>query len=460
MEAGIFHNDDCCETLYICYFHMMTRCEMRCLCKSIVGEDGLYRRFKIIFLPKSRKIPKFYLGISRWIVLHRHATRRPLYGGLLFSLAAITSQGSAQSIGLAPLIKAPREWSLGRFQAKLDERLRACGLPGIKVDQLLGKGTAEGIRRLGQCPGFVPADTAIGRITSALWQQLIGEPFPSLAERAYTLTYNFEGTDYTSFLWNVGQPADPTAFGTWGPFGATLAQTGEIQRILRKVSQAPAGRAPIDAAFQQALTAGIRPVQYSWRAGYCSGRVDRRSASGSALLLGLSTPLSDSDRRQLSSAFCDNAEYWVWPAAFALLGERADIRSAYDAYYRDQNRRIAQTLADLYKSLGFLTTETDWAFFLDRATQFTTDIANARNALQALPASASPAARRLAVSRASRPGDPAQKRLRVGRDMAFVAGSSSELLDDYEKGAWQYVRPLTAEQLGLGDRSDVCDNPY
>lgn len=386
--------------------------------------------------------------------------RSALPAVFLLAITATSSQGCAQSIDFSRPVRTPAQWPLGRFQARLDDRLKTCGLSGIKVDQWLGSGTVDGIRRLGRCPSYGSAGAANGRITPDLWHQVMAEPFPSVAERAQTLTYNFEGTDYTAFLWNVGQPADPHAFGTWGPFGATLAQGGEIQRILRMVSQAPAGLKLIEAAYEQARAGTVHSVRYNWRAAYCAGRADMRAASGQNLLLGLSVPLTRDDRAQLSSAFCDDAEYWVWPDAFLILGQKPEIRSAYDAYYHDQNRRIVRALAELYVQLGFPITEIDWAFFLDRATQFSTDIAKARSALKALPASSTPAMRRLAVSRASRPSSEAQKRLRVGRDMAFIAASSPGLLDAFESSAWRYVGMLSAEQLGLSDGSVVKDNPY
>lgn len=54
-----------------------------------------------------------------------------------------------------------------------------------------------------------------------------------------------------------------------------------------------------------------------------------------------------------------------------------------------------------------------------------------------------------------------QRRLRIGRDMAFVAGGLGQgALTEEEKAAWIFVGQLTAEQLGLSDMRRPGENPF
>jgi hypothetical protein len=135
---------------------------------------------------------------------------------------------------------------------------------------------------------------------------------------------------------------------------------------------------------------------------------------------------------------------------------------AYDQYFGEQNRKVADRLAQLYSKLGYTASEVDWAFFLDRGTQYTTDLSLAEAALRKLDPKATPAQRRLAISRASRPSvGGEQLRLRVGRDMAFIVGSLGRTaLTDEEYDDWQYVGGFTAEQLDLDDSRTISANPF
>jgi hypothetical protein len=156
-------------------------------------------------------------------------------------------------------------------------------------------------------------------------------------------------------------------YGTWGPFGATFAQGGEIQAIMAVFAARPSGRAAIDAAFAQAASQTTPPPLYAWRDSYCQRTATMIPAmSSAALLLSMSVPLSQADRRSLEGEFCAATRYAMLPRAFAILGSNAEIRTAYDAKYADQNRRIVQALASIYQRVGQAPTELDWAFWIAR----------------------------------------------------------------------------------------------
>jgi len=388
--------------------------------------------------------------------------------GSLLCLGWLLAAGNpvrAQTIEFSPTLRTSSAWPLGRFQAALSEALIACGKAGISVDQKLGSGTADGIKRLRACNGYDTNDgpDAASKLTPGLWAKVMSQPFPTIADRARVITYNYEGTDYTRFLWNVGQPSDPYAYGTWGPFGATLAAGGEIQAIFKSVAQGPGGTQKIEKAFSDAQ--GSPVPSYSWRANFCAtAKPSPPSKAGGELLLSLTSPLSASNKGDLAGEFCSDSHAGAWPAAFRILGADPVVIDAYEAKYAGQNRKVADRLAQIYRKIGLPITEIDWAFFLDRGTQFTTGLDAAETALKSLPSAASAGRRRLAISRASLPADDAkhriQRRLRIGRDMAFVAGSELSLMTSVEKDNWHYTGPLTAEKLGLSDANAVANNPF
>lgn len=375
------------------------------------------------------------------------------------------NRAGGQTVEFSPMVKTSAAWPLGRFQAELAKALVSCGVQTISVDQKLGSNTADGIARLRRCKGYETSDgpDLARKLTPQLWSKLMNEPFPSIADRSRVITYNYEGTDYTRFLWNVGQPADPYAYGTWGPFGATLAQGGEIQAIIQTVIKQPGGAEKVRAAF--ASTAFATPAKYAWRKDYCAkNRPVSAGKRGADLLLSLPRPLTASAQRDLESEFCADDRYSLWPAAFQILGSDKDVIAAYDAKYAVQNKNVAARLASVYSKLSLPISEIDWVFFLDRGTQYTTDLVAAEAAIRALPAGASAARRRLAISRASLPPEDKehhkQRHLRIGRDMAFVAGSASVDMSPGEVADWRYVGPLTAEAFGLSDDRTIGINPF
>jgi hypothetical protein len=386
-------------------------------------------------------------------------------------LEAVPGPAWAQTIRFEPIIvKTPGTWPLGRFQRALRDRIQRCRGSGFDANGVLGRYTASAISDLRSVCRLATSDPAAEArlLTPAIWGVVMGdEPFPSVGDRARLLTYNYEGTDYTTFLWNVGEANDIRAFGTWGPFGATLAAGGEIQRIVRHLAGTSDGWHVVARAFSAAAAAGPDfTYTYAWRDAACASGAVQGKRSGLALLMTLNQSpegLSVQDRADLRAEFCADDRYLTWPRAFLLLGDIPSVRAEYDAFYAVQNRAAVAGFADLYHRLGWAPTEIDWAFFLDRQTQFTTDLALAEEALRALPAGASPAARRLAIGRSHLP-DPThleQHTLRRGRDMTFVVGALGEAaLTAEERAAWEHADPRRAEDFGLSDQRTPAGNPF
>ena len=120
---------------------------------------------------------------------------------------------------------------------------------------------------LAQCPAVAPkltadAEARAGALTQAYWQALVGDPEPSVDDRARTLMLTYEATDYTDMEWNFCQsrplfnPAagnrvcfsnDPRSYLTWGPNGATGGGGREVQLILQAVDAATPSL--LDASF-------------------------------------------------------------------------------------------------------------------------------------------------------------------------------------------------------------------
>ena len=191
--------------------------------------------------------------------------------------------------------------------------------------------------------------------------------------------------------------------------------------------------------------------------------------SGAALLRSLAKPVSAADKTALRREFCGDA-YRVWYRAFRTLGEQQPVREAFDAHYTAQNRRIVAGFSRLYTERALPRTETDWAFFLDRATQFSTDMALAGAGLDTLETAATPARRRLAISRAHRPKRDCPERAnglcvgwltRVGRDMSYVVDALGEgVMTAEEATAWRGYGMRRASSLGLDDVIAVDAAPY
>lgn len=361
-----------------------------------------------------------------------------------------------------------RYWQVGALQDRLNAALTACNLPaGLTVDYEPGRVTAGAIRRLRTCDAFkIEGEENSGALTAALWTRLWPDaPLPTLAERTRVFTFSFETTDYNEFLWNVGQPGDPYAWGTWAPFGATIGAGGEIQTIARAIE----ARAPgtIAAAFAQASSEpdALDPP-HGWRTEHCANTAHTQpNTSGATLLLSLTAPWGNAtaaERQALINEFCADDQYRKWFGAFRALGDNPVVREAFDTHYATQNRRIVRRLAALYERRGWTPTEIDWAFFLDRGTQFTTSESAANAALDALAPTATPAQRRLAISRSSLPTQASQRNLRIARDMAFILDdpAAAAELNTEERRLWDYYAKRLASQVGLSDERSVPASPF
>ncbi len=388
-------------------------------------------------------------------------------------LAAPTA--SAQTSEPAVLFSFEKVLRLSRWrgppsdlQTRLNTALAVCGQSQIRVDYLPGpSGTGGAIERLRNCDGFrIAGEEGRRDLTEALFARLWPDtPPPSVAERSFVLTLSFENTDYHQFLWNVGQAADPHAWGTWGPFGATLGAGGEIQAIAAEIERTSPGL--IAAAFATGAAGSSMPnPRTSWRTAYCAAQ--NRSTpqiSGAELLLSLSRPLNAQDRERLKDEFCSDSHFRIWYGAFRALAAHPEVVAAFDAHYAAQNRAIAARLAGLYEtrrlrsgSDTWIPTEVDWAFFLDRATQFSTDLEAAGAALDALPADASPALRRQTLARSSYPAIAQHRRLRIGRDVAFYVDGAE--LNDEERDGWEHYGGRRAAQAGLSDARRPAAPPF
>lgn len=403
----------------------------------------------------------------------------------VFAAFAPAENASAQGVGVRLLsfeqpLRLSRWWALGGLQQRLNTALAACGLSDrVVVDYKPGPGTGNAIAALRRCSDFAIAGEDGRRdLTVALWVKLFPDVNPpSAGDRIRALIFTFENTDYDEFLWNVGQPTDPTAWGTWGPFGATLAHGAEIQRVIDLVEKRNPGL--VAQAFSDAERAGdARAPSTRWRPNFCAANPQASpDVSGYALLMSLGRPvpstrfrLTEAERTNLRREFCDDARYRVWYGAFARLGDATSVRQAYDDLYAAQNRQIVSAFSRSYAQRSLPRTETDWAFFLDRATQFTPQTVAIGKALDEASGAGTPAERRLAVSRSHRPkkacpdrpdGICVQWKTRVGRDMAYVIDALGEgPLTDEERAAWQYYGRRRASSLGLDDVANLEMSPY
>src|SRR5262245_14615642 len=146
--------------------------------------------------------------------------------------------------------------SIAKAQALANAALAACGRPAtIGADGKFGAGTRDALAALARCPAFTSklaadGDARAGALTHAYWDALVGQPAPTVNDRAHTLMLTYEATDYTRMEWNFCQsqpqfnPAagrntcisnDPRSYLTWGPNGATAGGGREVQLILQSV---------------------------------------------------------------------------------------------------------------------------------------------------------------------------------------------------------------------------------
>ena len=147
-----------------------------------------------------------------------------------------------------------------------------------------------------------------------------------------------------------------------------------------------------------------------------------------------------------------------WKDGFARLGTSPQVQRVYDALYgsaASDGGKIAQFYR-LYASVGMVPTEVDYAFMIDRATQFSgpgaTTIAAATAAMKTRGAGANPGELRRWLALNFRPSN--QRTDRLGRDVVFYIDAmeaSGQSLTAEEKSAWTGRNAIRAKDAGLSD---------
>ena len=366
---------------------------------------------------------------------------------------------------------------VGAFNAALKTALLGCGatVPSEVTARpgALSTASAVAIRRLRACSGWnLDGEAGSGDITEALWRKLLPDmPVPDAFARMFIATLTLEGTDYDRLEWNYSQ-SDPTAWATWGPYGATLGQSAEIQKILDAVESASPG--VVENAFRRAAqdTTDIReqPSQ-AGRAQYCPAST-RDPADDYALFKAILPLRNEAAGRAMRVAFCDDRRFATWVRAFRILGEQPLVRRAYDAYYLGEGSKVARYLATTrrgYAAAGAAATEIDLAMGMDGQTQLSSraDADALSKAIKALGPQATPVDRRVAISEAL-PASARNRRDRCGRDQVFIHDNVQTTTSQpvctgvtARKGrppepwdanvAWRTRGVFTAEDVGLRD---------
>ncbi len=394
------------------------------------------------------------------------------------------SAGSPTIIALQDLsgvqLKGSKFRHAGLFNTRLAAALTACGKPQaaarISTRGLLSRETAAGVRALRSCPGFELADEGdTGDVTEALWAKLLPEvPIPNAFERMFVVTLTLEGTDYDHFEWNYNA-VDPTAWGTWGPYGATVGQGAEVQKILGAVDNGGANPL-VRKAFSDAKAVPSAPADLP-SASRAASRSDlcRTPASGPAddyelfrKILPLSGPAAG---EALRAAYCDDQRFATWIKAFRLLGAAGAIRRAYDRHYFTAANRVAAYIAATraaYADAGVTATEIDIAMGVDGQTQFSgrANRAKVSAAVLSAGAEATPAQRRAAISEKI-PTSPRNRKDRCGRDGVFFVDALATVPapvvcrgpDWTLKSAWSGRAGFTTATVGLVDRDGSAVAP-
>jgi hypothetical protein len=347
---------------------------------------------------------------------------------------------------------------LAEVQSKLNALPADCRpIPALTVNGLFGSKMRDAIRKAVSCPGVqnsLPSDSEArnGALTDALWTILFpGRSKPSVYERAMVVVLTQEATDYDHAEWNFCQsrpfydPAhgqstchsnDPTSFLTWGPRGATAGGGGEVQRILYAVDADPNMKAIVDSSF-----------------GSTSSDVRR--------LTGL-------DAKDVGAFLC---KIWIdpqlrqqWKDGFARFGASPQVQRVYDALYASSSAdggKIAQYYR-LYASAGIVPTEVDYAFMIDRATQFSgpgaKTIAAAAAAMKSSGARSTPVELRRWIALNFRPSN--QRTDRLGRDVVFYVDgleASGQGLTPEERTAWNGRNALRSRDAGLSESMQIAE---
>lgn len=369
-----------------------------------------------------------------------------LWLAIAASLAPVASQAHAEDRVLYRYTAtATFDGAFGpvaRAQQAIEARLKACGAPtSLGAYGWFGPKTRQAIIKLAACPGVaaaLPADSTArtGDLTQALWAAVVGGPEPDLSARALSLTLSFEDTDYTRAEWNFCQSKplydpvlgegvcysnDRKSYVTWGPNGATAGHGREIQYVLSRVGDP----ALVASSFAEEAPAVLR-----------------------LLLLpegGRATEI------YLCGIWAEPARREAWRAGFRRFGAAAAVRQAYGELYRSTSFDGGKIAAfhKAYEDRGLTVTEIDFAFFVDRAAHTSVAYDAVFAALQ--PGLTNAEARRR-IAQQLRPGNPDQKRDRLGRDVAYYVDAfpAAGLTPD-ERSAWDDRGRRRASDVGLSD---------
>ena len=347
---------------------------------------------------------------------------------------------------------------LAEVQKKLNQLSVECKpARTLAVNGQFGPRMRDAIKKAASCPDVrnsLPPDSEArnGALTDALWAILFpARPKPSVYDRAMAVVLTQEATDYDRAEWNFCQsrpsynPAkgqttcnsnDPTSFLTWGPRGATAGGGGEVQRILYAVDSDLNMKAIVDDSFKSA-SADVRRLE----------RLDAKDIGPFLCKVWINPQL----RQQ-------------WKEGFTLFGASQQVQRVYDALYASSTSdggKIARFYR-LYASAGIVPTETDYAFMIDRATQFSgpgaNTIAAATAAMKSLGARATPAELRRWLALNFRPSN--QRTDRLGRDVVFYVDAleaSGQSLTPEERTAWEGRNAIRSDDAGLSDSIQLAE---
>lgn len=367
-------------------------------------------------------------------------------------------------------IFAGRHSPFATFQARLRERLDACGRGDVETgprdappNGRLGPETVEAIKAFVDCGG-AEASGALARegvLTIAVWRAVMGDmPVPDATARAHTMVLSFEGTDFGDAPeWNLCQDgmrqgprgpvacfnsSDPCSYLTWGPRGATAGSGREIQYILSAIDQR--NPALLKAAFG---------VEYATlKRFYRAKSGPRDSCVGPVPLKILMCSIWATPERRA-----------VWERALKSLGNEPSVREAYDHLYTAEEFDGLKFKAffTLWTALNLAPSEIDYAFFLDRITHLGGPPAPATGIaakMQACIAAEKGAINRHGAARRclSRMQTHAtQPDYRTGRDVAYYLDAYSEgAIPESEIKLWAaYMTLSAAHNFGLRDEQPV-----
>lgn len=316
-------------------------------------------------------------------------------------------------------LRAGKFGPVAEFQRGLATAAASCGAPvsdpSAFADGTIGANTRAAVKVVAKCRLYAgqighPDAAASGALTSDLWKAVApAVSIPDAAGRAYLLTLNYEGTDYTDVEFNVGT-TDPGVL-TWGPLGATAGQAHQVQRILREIDKHKS--VLITSAFGSEASIARTFAQ---------------------------TKTDDAAAVIVTAVKSDPARRAQWKAAFHAIGEDPEARKIYgDQMWAPGGAGLLEGVNDFFRSYWsycLTPSELDYAYFLDRAVQM--------NVRQELTDQALLRARN-AELRAARTFVPAERRRAIS--VNFVGKNKSMVADRLARDVGYYLDALPAPTL-------------